>query len=85
MPVFPRDESTKIILRAAPLRQKLQSQYTDTGLTSLSADPITPGARQGSHWRVNFQVTGMTRSEKNPVASRFEPRIFRSRGGHLNH
>ena len=26
-----------------------QSQYTDTGLTSPSVDPITPGAWQGSH------------------------------------
>ena len=38
-----------------------QSQYTDTGPTSPSADPITPGAWQGSHWSANFEVTGMTR------------------------
>ena len=38
-----------------------QSQYTDTGLTSLSADPMTPGAWQGSHWNASFYVTGMTR------------------------
>ena len=31
-----------------------QSQYTDTGPTSPSADPITPGAWQGSHWIDNF-------------------------------
>ena len=31
-----------------------QSQYTDTGPTSPSADPITPGAWQGSHWSSNF-------------------------------
>ena len=31
-----------------------QSQYTDTGSTSPSADPITPGAWQGSHWSANF-------------------------------
>ena len=30
-----------------------QSQYTDTGPTSSSADPITPGAWQGSHWSAN--------------------------------
>ena len=30
-----------------------QSQYTDTGLTSPSADPIMPGAWQGSHWSAN--------------------------------
>ena len=37
-----------------------QSQYTDTGPTSPSADPRTPGAWQGSHWSANFNVTGMT-------------------------
>ena len=31
-----------------------QSQYTDTGLTSPSTDPIMPGAWQGSHWSANF-------------------------------
>ena len=31
-----------------------QSQYTDTGPTSPSADPIMPGAWQGSHWSTNF-------------------------------
>ena len=41
-----------------------QSQYTDTGPTSPSADPITPGAWQGSHWSANFLVTGMTRPRK---------------------
>ena len=43
------------------------SQYTDTGPTSPSTDPITPGAWQGSHWSANF-VTGMARPRKNPVA-----------------
>ena len=42
-----------------------QSQYTDTGPTSPSTDPITPGAWQGSHWSANFEVTGMTRPLKN--------------------
>ena len=41
-----------------------QSQYTDTGPTSPSADPRTPGAWQGSHWSANFEVTGMTRPRK---------------------
>ena len=27
-----------------------ESQYTDTGSTSPSTDPISPGAWQGSHW-----------------------------------
>ena len=31
-----------------------QSQYTDTRPTRPSADPITPGAWQGSHWNANF-------------------------------
>ena len=31
-----------------------QSQYTDTGPTSPSTDPIMPGASQGSHWSANF-------------------------------
>ena len=42
-----------------------QSQYTDTGPSqSQLADPITPGAWQGSHWSANFEVTGMIRQEK---------------------
>ena len=31
-----------------------QSQYTDTGPTSPSTDPVTPGTWQGSHWSANF-------------------------------
>ena len=46
-----------------------QSQYTDTGPTSPSADPISPGAWQSSHCSANFEVTGMTRPRKNPGAS----------------
>ena len=46
-----------------------QSQYTDTGPTSPSADPTTPDAWQGSHRSANFEVTGMTRPRKNPGAS----------------
>ena len=46
-----------------------QSQYTDTKPTSPSADPITPGAWQGSHWSANFWVTGMTQPRKSPGAS----------------
>ena len=46
-----------------------QSQYTDTGPTSPSVDPITPGAWQGSHWSANFEVTGMTRPRKKPCTS----------------
>ena len=39
---------------ADPTFYLTQSQYTDTGPTSPSADPITPGAWQGSHWSANF-------------------------------
>ena len=42
---------------ADPTFYLTQSQYTDTGPTSPSADPITPGAWQGSHWSANFEVT----------------------------
>ena len=54
---------------ADPTFYLTQSQYTDTGPTSPSADPTMPGAWQGSHWSANFKVTGMTRPRKNPVAS----------------
>ena len=38
---------------ADPTFHLTQSQYTDTGPTSPSADSITPGAWQGSHWSAN--------------------------------
>ena len=44
-----------------------QSQYTDTRPTGPNADPITPGAWQGSHWSANFYVTGMTWPGKIPI------------------
>ena len=46
------------------------SQYTDTGPTSPSADPITPGAWQGNHWSASFEVTGMTRPRKKSRGKR---------------
>ena len=39
---------------ADPTFYLTQSQYTDTGPTSPSADPVTPGAWQGSHWECQF-------------------------------
>ena len=45
---------------AAPTFYLTLLGYTDTGPVSPSADPITPGAWQGSHWSINFEVTGMT-------------------------
>ena len=41
---------TKIEI-ADPTFYLTQSQYTDTGPNSPSADPITPGAWQGSRWK----------------------------------
>ena len=49
---------------ADPTFYLTQSLYADTGPTSPSADPITPGAWQGSHWSANFEVIGMTRPRK---------------------
>ena len=40
---------------ADPTFYLTQSQYTDTGPTSPSTDPITPGAWQGSHWSAIFR------------------------------
>ena len=39
---------------ADPTFYLTQSQYTDTGPTSPSADPIMPGTWQDSHWSANF-------------------------------
>ena len=61
---------------ADPTFYLTQSQYTDTGPASPSTDPITLGAWQGSHWSAIFQVTGMTRPRKNPVASGIRTRDF---------
>ena len=61
-----------------------QSRYTDTGPTSPSTDPVTPGAQQGSHWSGNFKVTNMARPRKNPVTWIRTPTL-RSRGRRLNH
>ena len=55
---------------ADPTFHLTQSQYTDTGPTSPSADPITPGAWQDSHWSANFEVTGMTRPRKKSLRKR---------------
>ena len=38
-----------------------QEQHADTGPTSSSSDPITPGVWQDSRYSTNLQVTGMTR------------------------
>ena len=69
MRVYLRDGSAQTILRRCHTEIEVadqtfhltQSQYTDTGPTSPSTDPISPGAWKGSHWSANFEVTGMTR------------------------
>ena len=45
-----------------------QSQYTDPRPTSPSADPITPGAWQGSEHSAKFEATGITRPAKTSLA-----------------
>ena len=58
--------------------QLTQSHYTDTGPTSPSTDPITPGAWQGSHWSANFEVTSKKKKksrhkrDSNPGSSALE-------------
>ena len=79
---------------ADPTFYLTQSQYTDTGPTSPSADPITPGAWQGSHRSAYFEVTGMTRPPKksrrkrdsNPGSSALEANALPlgQRGGYTN-
>ena len=51
-----------------------QPQYTDIGPISPTADPIMPGAWQGSYWSANFEVIGMTRPGKIQSQAGFEPR-----------
>ena len=73
MLVYPRDGSAQTIFACCHTEIEVadqtfyltQSHCTDTRPTSPSADPITPGAGQGSHWSANFEVTGMTRPGKS--------------------
>ena len=87
MLVYLRDRSAQTILLAPTLNCKLQIKLS----ASPSHSILTPGlpvpalTPAGSHWSANFEVTGMTRPGKIPSQLGFEPRIFRSRGGHLNH
>ena len=67
---------------ADPTFYLTQSQFIDTGPTSPSADAITPGAWQGSHWSANFLSHWY---DSTPAQSGFEPEVFRSRGGRLYH
>ena len=49
-----------------------QSQYTDTGPTSPSADPITPGAWQGGHWYDSTPKKFRLQRDSNPGSSALE-------------
>ena len=57
MLVYLRDGSAQTIVHAVKVTDQTfyltQSQYTDNGPNSSSADPVTPSARQGSHWSAN--------------------------------
>ena len=48
----------------------IQSQYTDTGPTSHSTDPIAPGAWQSRHWECQFLCHWYHLTWKNPGASK---------------
>ena len=64
-----------------------QSQYTDTGQTSPSADPITPGAWQGqplecqflSHWYDSTPKKSRRKRDSNPGSSALEADAFSTR------
>ena len=86
MLVYLRDRCCHTEIEAADQTLYLtQSQRTDTGSTSPSADLITPGAWQGSQWSANFLSHWYDSTPgKIPSQTGFEPRIFRSRGGRLN-
>ena len=60
---------------ADPTFYLTQSQYTDTGPTSPSADPISPGAWQGSHWSHWYDSTpkkSRHQRDSNPGSSALE-------------
>ena len=86
--MYLRDESAQTILRAATTEIEdadqtfylTQSQYTDTGPTSPSADLITPGAWQGkplecqflSHWYDSTPKKSRRKRDSNPGSSALE-------------
>ena len=59
---------------ADPTFHLTQLQYTDTGPTSPSADPVTPGAWHGSHWSANFLGHWYDSTRKSPGASMIRTR-----------
>ena len=90
MLVYSSYGSAQTILRAATLRQKLQIELSTSPSQSILT-PVRPipaltqaPSRVASGVPI-FEVTGMTRPGKIPAQAGFEPRIFHSRGGRLNH
>ena len=63
-----------------------QLQYTDTGPTSPSDDPITQGACHGSHWSTKFFGHRCDSTQKYPMGKReSNPGICRPLGEQLYH
>ena len=60
---------------ADPTFYLTQAQYTDTRTTHPSADPIMPGAWQGSHCSAKVLVTGMTGPGKILVQGGIKPTL----------
>ena len=64
------------------MRVQTQSQQSDTGPTSSSTDPTTPGAWQGSHRSTILYDTGATRPKSPALEADFQPLGYRdSRSG----
>ena len=83
MNVYLRHESARTVVSAATLRRKLQikvftsppSQYTGTGSTSPSADPIIPGAWLGSHRATSFKsLLSLDLKKRSAAKAGIEPR-----------
>ena len=93
MLVYLRDGSAQTIVRAATLRYEvadqtfhlIQSQYSDTGPTSPTADCITPGGGGVATGVPIFKSLLWLDLWKISAQAGFEPGIFRSWGGRLNH
>ena len=62
------------------------SQYTDTGLTCQSTDPLTPGAWEGSHWSTIFLSHWYDSTwKKICCTSRNGTQVCHSRGRRIYH
>ena len=82
MLVYLRDGFDETILSWDQTFYLTQSQYTDIGPTSPTADPTAPGVWQGT----NFKVTGLTRpGKRSNGASGNLTQVCCSPGGRLYH